>query len=73
MSLATTDDSGTLLLAMVDVAHDSLSLKLRNLRTLVCFRIEGVSNLELRGLLLEGLEELIVDRPLDINSRTGTL
>ena len=58
---------------MVDIAHDSLSLNLRNLRTLVGVGVEGVSDLELGGLLLEGLDELFIDRLLDVDSRTGTL
>lgn len=73
MSLATSDDSSTLLFAVVDIAHDSLSLNLRNLRTLVGVGVEGVSDLELGGLLLEGLDKLIIDRLLDVDSRTGTL
>lgn len=73
MSLATGDDSSTLLFAVVDIAHDSLSLNLRNLRTLVGVGVKGVSDLELGGLLLEGLDKLIIDRLLDVDSRTGTL
>lgn len=73
MSLATSDDSSTLLFTVVDIAHDSLGLNLRNLRTLVGVRVEGVSDLELGGLLLEGLDKLIIDRLLDVDSRTGTL
>lgn len=70
-TLTTRLDGGTFVLAGLDVAHDTVVLELRNLRTLEGLLVEGVANLVLLSALLEGLEELVVDGLLDKDTGTG--
>lgn len=71
VALTTNLNSGTLLLAGLDVVHDAVILDLADLRTLERLGIEGVTNLVGRGALLECLEELVVDVLLDKDTGTG--
>jgi len=65
------DDGGTLLLTALDVVHDSIGLRLRNLWSLEGVLLEWVTDLELQSCLLEQLGELVVDRLLDVDSGSG--
>ena len=71
VALTTSDNGGTLLLTGVDVAHDTVVLELRDLRTLEGLLVEGVANLVLLSSLLEGSEELVVDTLLDVDTGTS--
>ena len=61
MPLSARDDLRSLLLSALDIAHDSITLHLRHLGTLVRVRREWVSDLELLGLCLEAGRKLVVD------------
>ncbi|KAI6769769.1 hypothetical protein HG530_004398 [Fusarium avenaceum] len=71
-TLTTGLDGGTLVLTGLDVAHNTVVLELRDLRTLEGLLVEGVTNLVLLSSLLEGLEELVVDTLLDKDTSTST-
>lgn len=71
VALAANLDSSTLLLTGLDVAHDAVILKLADLGALEGLVVEGVTDLVLGGALLEGLDELVVDTLLDVDTRTG--
>ena len=71
VALTTQGDSGTLVLAVVDVLHDAVELELRNLGTLEGVTLEGVAELVLSGTLLEASDELVMDALLDQQARTG--
>lgn len=71
VALATDLDSSTLLLTGLDVAHDAVILKLADLGTLEGLVVEGVADLVLGSALLEGLNELVVDTLLNVDTRTG--
>jgi len=64
-------DRGTLLLAMLDVLHDAVKLKLRNLRTLEGVGIEGVAELVLGRTLLEAGNEVVIDTFLNQQAGSG--
>ena len=68
MPLTTGDDLRTLLFAGLDVAHNPVALSLRDHGALVRVLVEGVSDLERLGLLLEAGGELVVDALLDEDS-----
>lgn len=70
MTFTTQSDSSTLLLAVVDIFHDTVELELRDLRALEGTLLEGVSELVLSRTLLEASDELVVDTLL--NQQTGT-
>jgi hypothetical protein len=72
VALATNSDGGTLLLAVVDVLHDTVELELRDLGTLEGVLGEGVTQLVLSRTLLEAGDELVVDTLLDQQAGTGT-
>lgn len=71
VALTTSDNGGTLRLAGLDVAHDTVVLELRDLRTLEGLLVEWVTDLVLLSSLLEGSEELVVDAVLDVDTGTG--
>lgn len=72
VALTTESNSGTLVLAVLNVLHDTVELELRDLGTLEGVLGEGVTQLVLGGTLLEALNELVVDTLLDQQARTGT-
>lgn len=72
VALTTNLDSGTLLLTGLDVAHDTVVLKLADLRTLEGLLVEWVTNLVGLSTLLESLEELVVDFLLHEDAGTST-
>jgi hypothetical protein len=57
---------------VLDVAHDTIELELRHLRSLESGIVEWVANDVLLDSLLELLDELVVDALLDINTGAGT-
>lgn len=59
--LATSNDGGTLILTALDVAHNSVPLRLRNDRSLIDSSVEGVTDDQLLRGLDEALDELVVD------------
>lgn len=65
MSLASVVDGGAVLLAGLDVAHDTLVLDVRDLGSLVNVAAEGVTHADRSRLLSEALEEFVVDARLD--------
>ena len=71
MSLTTRDDGCSLLLTRLDITHDSVSLELRDLRTLESGRLERIADDELLSGGLECLCKLVVDSLLDVDSRTS--
>ena len=71
VALTTDLDGSTLLLTSLDVTHDAVILKLTDLGALEGLVVEGVADLVLRGALLEGLNELVIDTLLDVDTRTG--
>lgn len=71
VALTTLSDGGTLLLAALDVVHDTLELELRDLGTLEGVDGEGVTELVLGGTLLEASDEFVVDLLVDQDTRTG--
>lgn len=71
VALTTSDNGGALSLAGLDVAHDTVVLELRDLRTLEGLLVEWVTDLVLLSSLLEGSEELVVDAVLDVDTGTG--
>jgi hypothetical protein len=68
VSLTTNLDLGTGLLALLNITHDAVILKLRNLRALESIALEWVANLVLLCASLESLYELIIDAILDIDT-----
>ena len=64
-------DGGTILLTRLDVAHDTIELELRNLRSLEGVGSKWVANLVLLSALLESLEELVIDALLDKDTSSG--
>lgn len=70
-TLATGLDSGTLFLTGLDVAHDTVVLKLADLGALESLLVERVTDLVLSSALLEGGQELVVDALLDEDTGTG--
>lgn len=71
VALTTESNGGTLVLAMVDVLHDTVELELGDLRTLEGSRLEGVTKLVLSGTLLEAGNKLVVDTLLDQQAGTS--
>lgn len=57
---------------MLSLPHDTIKLELRDLGTLEGFLGEGVADRILRRTLPESLDELLVDRLLDVDTRTST-
>lgn len=72
VALTTNSDGSTLLLAVVDVLHNSIELELGDLGTLEGIGGEGVAELVLGGTLLEAGDELVVDALLDQQAGAGT-
>ena len=68
MPLTTGDDLCALLFARLDVTHNPVALSLRDHWALVRVLVEGISDLERLGLLLEAGGELVVDTLLDEDS-----
>jgi hypothetical protein len=66
------DTLGTLGLAALDVVHDTVVLSLRDLGALESVLGEGVTDLDVLGVLGELFSELLVDLLLDKDSGTGT-
>lgn len=71
VALASGVDGRALLLAALDVRHDSVVLELRSLGALERVRREGGSDLKRLDLLREEREELVVDALLDVDARAG--
>lgn len=71
VALATGLDSSALLLTGLDVAHDAVILKLADLRALESLVVEGVADLVGLGALLEGLNKLVIDALLNVDTGTG--
>lgn len=71
VALSSKVNGGSLLLARLDVGHDSVVLELRGLRSLEGGSVEGVSDLERLHLLGEEGEELVVDAVLDVDAGSG--
>lgn len=71
VTLTTNSNGGTLLLASINVLHDTVKLELRDLGTLEGLLVEGVTQLVLSSALLEAGNELVVDTLLDQNTGTG--
>lgn len=72
VALTTESNGSTLLLAVLNVLHDTVILELRDLGTLEGILGEGVTDLVLGGTLLEARNELVIDTLLDQQARTGT-
>lgn len=72
VALTTNLDLGTGLLALLDVAHDTVELELRDLGALEGVWLEWVADLVLVGTLLEAGHELVVDALLDEDTGAGT-
>jgi hypothetical protein len=70
VSLTTNLNLGTRLLALLNIAHDTVILKLGDLWALEGITLEWVANLVLLCAGLESLDKLIVDAVLDIYTRT---
>lgn len=70
-SLSTNLELGTLGLASVDVAHDTVELELADLGSLEGLGVGWVADLVLQDALLEGGNELVVDALLDIDTGTS--
>ncbi len=70
VSRATNFDLGTGLLALLNITHDTVILKLGNLWPLECIALEWVANLVLLCAGLESLDKLVINTILDID--TGT-
>lgn len=68
MSVSSHECLGTRLLSVINVSHDSVELKLRDLRTLEGIALEWVTDLESLDLCSELLHELVVDAFLDVDS-----
>jgi hypothetical protein len=71
-SLTSDDNLGTGLLALVNVSHDTVELKLRDLRALVGALLEGVADLVLFSTSLECFQELVVDGLVDEDTGSST-
>ena len=72
MALTTSDDGGTLLLPLFNVAHDTVILELGDLWALEGVGCEWVADLVCKSASLESLDELVVDTRLNVNTRAGT-
>ena len=68
VSLTTNLDLGTLLLALLNITHDTVILKLRDLWALEGIALEWVANLVLLCAGLESLHKLVVNALLDIDT-----
>ena len=64
-------DLGASLFAGLDIVHDPVKLELADLRTLECVGLEWVTDDVLRRSFLEGLDEIVVDAGLDVDTRAG--
>ena len=71
MALSSGVDGSSLLLAGLDVSHDSVVLELGGLGALERVGGEGGSDLEGLDLLGEEREEFVVDALLDVDTRSG--
>ena len=72
MALSSSNNRGTFLLALLDVAHDTVVLQLGDLRTLEGVGAEWIADLVLDSARLELLNKLVVDTRLDVDARTST-
>jgi hypothetical protein len=72
VSLTTNLDLGTLLLALLNITHDTVILNLGDLWALEGITLEWVANLVLLGAGLESLHKLVVDALLDIDTGACT-
>lgn len=70
-TLTTGLNGGTLLLSGLNVAHDTIILKLADLGALEGLLVERVADLVLSSALLEGGQELVVDALLDEDTGTS--
>jgi hypothetical protein len=70
--LATNLDLGTGLLSLLNITHDTVILKLRDLWALEGIAMEWVANLVLLCASLESLYKLVVDAILDIDTGSCT-
>jgi hypothetical protein len=68
VSLTTDLDLGTSLLALFNITHDTVILKLRDLWALKGITLEWVANLVLLCAGLESLHKFVVDAVLDIDT-----
>lgn len=72
VALTADENLGTSLLALINVAHDTVELELGHLGTLEGVLVERVADLVGGCALLEALDELVVDALLDEEAGTGT-
>jgi hypothetical protein len=72
VSLTTNLNLGAGLLALLNIAHDTVILKLRDLRALEGIALKWVTNLVLLCADLESLHKLVVDSVLDIDTGSCT-
>lgn len=72
VALTTDQEVRTVLLTLIDEAHDPVELRLGDLGTLESVLVEGVADLVGRRPLLEALNKLVVDALLNEETRTGT-
>lgn len=69
-ALTTTNETSSLILAGLDISKDLVELHLGDLRSLVRIRLKWITDDgNLLGLLTEGLDELLVNALLDIDTR----
>ena len=71
VTLTASDDGSTFLLTFLDVTHDAVVLKLRDLWALEGVGSEWITDLVGGGTLLESLNELVINTRLDIHTGTG--
>jgi hypothetical protein len=71
VSLTASNDSGALGLSALDVVHDPVVLRLRDLGTLVGQGVEWVSNTQLGSGLNEEVGEFVVNPLLDVDTGSG--
>jgi len=69
--LATHENSGSFLLALLNISHDTVELNLGYLRALEGFLVEWISNLERLNVVCEFLHELVINVLLDVYARTS--
>jgi len=72
VSLTSSNNGSTFLLALLNIAHDSVILDLRDLWSLEGVDGEWVTDLVGNSALLESLNELVVDARLNVDSGTST-
>jgi len=72
VTFTTKSDLGTLILAGLDVIHNSSELQLGDLRALDGVGFEWIADDVLLGALGESLDELVVDVFLDVDPRAST-